>query len=354
MIRVVMFKSRAQFVKFVPKDGQKVIAGGSIAVFERDGQYQLYAEQLIPDGIGELSLAFEQLREKLAAEGLFEETRKKELPFFPGEIGIITSPTGAAIRDIITVAKRRNPGISLVLYPVKVQGAEAPEQIVRAIQTFNNLRSVDILIVGRGGGGIEELWAFNDESVVRAIASSAIPVISAVGHETDVTLADFAADRRAATPSQAAELAVPDVKELQRYIKALQEMLESNAHNLVANRRAYVSQLRESRAFNRPLDMLHSRYQTVDLLINRMQYSQTKRFTEKQHRFQVAAEKLSALSPLAVLSRGYSITRNCLGKVIRNAADTKAGDQLEVILNNGKLSVSVIGTEGDISVESTI
>lgn len=352
MIRAVMFRSRAQFVKFLPKDGQKVIAGGNIAVFERDGQYQLYVEQLIPDGIGELSLAFAQLKEKLTAEGLFDTGRKKELPFFPSAVGIITSPTGAAVRDIITVSKRRNPGVALILYPVQVQGAEAPEQVVQALQAFNRLQSVEVIIVGRGGGSLEELWAFNDERVVRAIAASAIPVVSAVGHETDVTLADFAADKRAATPSQAAELVVPDVRELQRYIMTLKTMLTAHMKRIVRTRCDYINQLRAGRAFNRPRDILQSKQQTVDLLLSRLHHTEKKIFAQKQYRFQIAAEKLSMLSPLSVLARGYSIARNDDGKIIYDAQEAQPGQRLEIILSRGKLDVSVVNIEEENNVNS--
>lgn len=353
MIRAVMFRSKAQFVKFLPKDGQKVIAGGNIAVFERDGQYQLYVEQLIPDGIGELSLAFEQLKEKLATEGLFDAGRKKELPLFPSAVGIITSPTGAAVRDIITVSKRRNPGIALVLYPVQVQGTEAPEQIVQALRAFNRLQSVDVIIVGRGGGSLEELWAFNDERVIRAIVDSEIPVVSAVGHETDITLADFAADKRAATPSQAAELVVPDVRELQRYIMALKTMLVTHIRRSVETRRDYVNHLRSGREFNRPRDILQSKQQTVDLLLSRLHHAEKKMISQQQYRFQLAAEKLSMLSPLSVLARGYSIARDDNGRIIYGAQQAQAGQRLEIILSKGKLDVSVVKTEEEHNVNST-
>lgn len=236
-LRAVMFRSRAQLLKFEPKDGLKVIAGGRVSVFERDGQYQLYVEQLVPEGMGELSLAFAQLKDKLAAEGLFDESRKRPLPLLPRTVGIITSPTGAAVRDIVTVAKRRYPGVQLILNPVQVQGADAPPQIAAGIGLLNRHGRAEVIIVGRGGGSIEELWAFNDEQVVRAIAASNIPVISAVGHQTDYTLADFAADRRAATPSQAAEIAVPDVREMARYIQTLRTMLEKYILGIAAGRR---------------------------------------------------------------------------------------------------------------------
>ncbi len=341
-IKAVMFKSRAQFLKFEPKDGLKVIAGGQISVFERDGQYQLYVEQLMPDGIGELSLAFAQLKEKLAAEGLFDDNCKKSLPMLPKRIGIVTSPTGAALRDIITVSKRRYPGISLILYPVQVQGPEAPAQIVHAIEVFNRLDQVDVIITGRGGGSIEELWAFNDEQVVRAIAASHIPIISAVGHQTDFTLADFAADRRAATPSQAAEIVVPDVRELERYLTTLKNMLENHVRNLIKNQRLRVVQCLDSPIFRHPQDFLTNRRQMVDIYFERLELSLKKIITLKQHEFKLAAEKLAMLNPLAVLARGYSIVRTFDGQVIYKPEDTVVGQVLEVVLSNGKIDVEVV------------
>lgn len=342
-IKAVMFKSRAQFLKFDPKDGLKVIAGGQISVFERDGQYQLYVEQLMPDGIGELSLAFAQLKEKLAAEGLFDDHYKKTLPMLPKTIGIVTSPTGAALRDIVTVSKRRCPGISLILYPVQVQGLEAPAQIVHAIEVFNRLDKVDVIIAGRGGGSIEELWAFNDEQVVRAIAASHIPVVSAVGHQTDYTLADFAADQRAATPSQAAEIVVPDVRELERYLVTLKNMLENHMRTLIRHHRLRVEQCIDSPLFKNPQDLLINRRQMVDIYFERLEQSLKKIITFKQHEFKLAAEKLSMLNPLAVLARGYSITRTRDGQVIHKSKDVVVGQMLEVVLSKGTIEVEVVG-----------
>jgi exodeoxyribonuclease VII large subunit len=344
-LRAVMFRGRAQFLKFEPKDGLKVIAGGEISVFERDGQYQLYVEQLVPEGMGELSLAFAQLKDKLTAEGLFDEMRKKPLPSLPATVGLVTSPTGAAVRDIITVAKRRHPGIQLVLYPVQVQGLEAPAQIARALKSLNRAGKVEVIIVGRGGGSLEELWAFNDEAVVRAIAESTIPVVSAVGHQTDYTLADFAADRRAATPSQAAELVVPDVRELAKYVCAMRTMLETHLLNTVANRRYRLDQCLASRVFQKPECLLADKRLLVDSLLQSMQQSLRQNLLSKQHRFKLAAEKLAVLSPLAVLGRGYSITRTRDGQVIRRAADAEKGQELEIVLHNGLLNVKVIGAE---------
>ncbi|HML34331.1 MULTISPECIES: exodeoxyribonuclease VII large subunit [Sporomusa] len=340
-IKGVMFKSRAQFLKFEPRDGLKVVAYGQVTVFERDGQYQLYADQLIPDGVGELSLAFNQLKEKLAAEGLFDESRKQQLPLIPQAIGVITSPTGAALRDIITVAKRRHPGIPLILYPVQVQGLEAPGQIVEAIRAFNRLQNVEVIIAGRGGGSIEELWAFNDEQVVRAIAASSIPIVSAVGHQTDYTLADFAADCRAATPSQAAEMVVPDVYELKRYIQTLQTMLENTMRTYIKQRRQAVCQLRDNRVFTQPEKLLAEHRQLVDSYVERLEQAARNSILTKQQQLKLHAEKLAVLNPLAVLARGFSLTRTPAGQVISAANQVKPGQQLEIILNHGRLEVEV-------------
>jgi exodeoxyribonuclease VII large subunit len=346
-IRAVMFKSRASLMKFAPYDGLKVVAGGRITVFERDGQYQLYVEQLVPDGVGELGLAYQQLKDKLTAEGLFAPSRKKSLPLLPKTIGIITSPTGAALRDIVTVSKRRNPNITLIVYPVQVQGAEAPPQIAQAIGAFNRLYPVDVIIMGRGGGSSEELWAFNDERVVRAVAASKIPLVSAVGHQTDYTLADFAADCRAATPSQAAEIVVPDRIDLQRQIATLRVRLERHMRLVIRNAAAQVAQFRERRIFRRPLDLLVAKQQALDILSQQLLGALRRLTTAKRHDLQVLAGKLDMLSPLAVLSRGYSIVRFPDGHILQAARDTSPGQKLEVILHHGWLAVGVLTVRGD-------
>jgi exodeoxyribonuclease VII large subunit len=348
-LRMIMFKSRAQSLKFEPKDGLMVIARGKVTVFERDGQYQFYADSLIPEGMGELSLAFAQLKEKLAAQGLFDEQRKKKLPLLPRTVGVVTSPTGAALRDIITVAKRRHGGIQLILVPVLVQGPEAPDQVARAIQLLNERGGVDVLIVGRGGGSLEELWAFNDEKVVRAIACSTIPVVSAVGHQTDYTLADFVADRRAATPSQAAEFVVPDVKEIGRYVAKLRDMLETSITGVLDRRRTRLGQCRSHRVFQRPEELFAKQRQWVDSQVQQLQLVMKREVLVKRNDFRVAAEKLALLSPLAVLSRGYSITRLPVGRVIRRFSDTEVGQHLEIILEHGKLGVIVEKSEGGVN-----
>ena len=344
-IKAVMFKGRAQYLKFQPCDGLKVVAGGRVTVFERDGQYQLYVDQLLPEGTGELSIAFEQLKKKLSEEGLFDNSRKKKLPVFPGSIGLVTSPTGAVLRDIFTVSKRRNPNIELILYPVQVQGKDAPLQIVHAIEVFNRIKTVDVLIVGRGGGSIEELWAFNDERVVRAIAASKIPIVSAVGHETDYTLSDFAADYRAATPSQAAEIVVPDIAVLRQRVGMLRTSLETNIRSLLRNAAIHLRRLTDRRIFLRPRDLLLARQQTVDLLGQRLIRAMQRIYTEKQHQLLVLSGKLDMLSPLAVLSRGYSITRLPDGRILQSADQIMPGQELEVLLRYGILGVCVTTVE---------
>lgn len=340
-IKTVMFRSRSQLLKFEPRDGMKVVVGGTVTVFERDGQYQLYADHMVPEGVGELSLAYEQLKEKLTAEGLFAQTRKKSLPVLPRAVGIITSPTGAAVRDIITVAKRRHPSIALVLFPVQVQGGEAPGQIVDALQVFNEYNQVDVIIVGRGGGSLEELWAFNDEKVVRAIAASTIPVVSAVGHETDFTLADFVADLRAATPSQAAEIVVPDIYELSRYVRTLENLMGTHIQAIVKEKRRSVLELRQSTALQRPMDLLAAKQQQVDLLQQRLIQITELQLTAKKHAFSIQAEKLAMLNPLSVLARGYSITRTKEGQVVSDASQVEPDQEIEILLSQGILSARV-------------
>jgi len=346
-LKAVMFRGRAQFLKFEPRDGLKVIAGGQISLFERDGQYQLYVQQLVPEGMGELGLAFIQLKEKLSAEGLFDDDRKKSLPLLPGAVGIVTSPTGAAIKDIITVAKRRYAGVHLFLYPVQVQGPEAPTQIARGITLLSHSGKVDVLIVGRGGGSIEELWAFNDERVVRAIASSPIPVVSAVGHQTDYTLADFVSDRRAATPSQAAEIVVPDSSDLMKYIHTLSGNLARLMDNILSNRRHRLNICLSSRILARPELILLEKRQTLDNYIQSMQEVISQTILTKRHSFNIAAEKIAVLNPLAVLERGYSIIRTQDKQVIKRIGQAGIGEKLEVVLSDGTVCVEVLDIQGE-------
>ena len=319
-LRCVMFRGFADKLQFVPKNGQKVIAFGSITVYERDGAYQLQVMGLRPEGIGSLMQAYEELKEKLQKEGLFDDSRKKRLPLLPKTIGVVTSSSGAAVHDIITVSRRRNPGVRILLYPVKVQGEEAAGEIVKAIEFFNKEKLADLLIVGRGGGSIEDLWAFNEEPVVRAVAASDIPVISAVGHETDFTLWDFAADRRAATPSQAAEIAVVDVE---AYKSAIASSIEK-AGNIIQN------QIAESAQY-------------LDTLQKNMEQAMGNILEQKHHQFSLLTAKLNALSPLNVMSRGYTVTWDANHKLIVDARQAVPGDTIITAVSNGSIT-SVVKT----------
>lgn len=341
-IRAVMFKSKAQYLKFMPHDGMKVIVQGRIQVFERDGQYQLYADQIVPEGVGELSLAYEQLKEQLTQEGLFDESRKQQLPLLPQAIGIITSLTGAALRDIVTVAKRRHQGISLVLYPVAVQGIEAAPQIAQAIRDFNTYGKVNVLIVGRGGGSLEELWSFNDERVVRAISASTIPIVSAVGHQTDYTLSDFAADVRAATPSQAAEIVVPDVYELARHIRSQQDRLQAVMRNQLRLKRLRITACLDARIMRQPQELISKELQLLDDYQQKILLFIKQKTADERRKLMLFSEKLAMLNPFAVLSRGYSIVRRADGQVITSQNQVSAGDKVTLLLAEGSLDAQVV------------
>lgn len=321
-LKCVMFKSSAVHLSFTPQNGEKVVALGSISVYERDGVYQLYVTAMRRQGIGDLMQAYEALKEKLTKEALFDESRKKPLPRLPRAIGIITSPSGAAVHDIITVSRRRNKGVKLILYPASVQGEEAAGEIVRAIDFFHRHHLADLLIVGRGGGSIEDLWAFNEEPVVRAIAASEIPIISAVGHETDFTLSDFAADARAATPSQAAEIAVIDVAAYRNgiafYWDKAAKLLEKE---------------------------IHENAQLADSLQQELTQAMEAELDAKKHSLSLMAAKLSALSPLTVLSRGYTITTTAGHRAVQGVSDVSVGDTIRTTVADGTISSVVSGIE---------
>lgn len=340
-IKCVMFKSKAQFLKFMPQDGMQVVVGGYITVFERDGQYQLYADSLFPDGRGELSLAFEQLKEKLTMEGLFDTIHKKPLPYFPKRIGVVTSATGAVLRDIYTVAKRRNPQIQLCLYPVKVQGDEAPLEIVHAIEVFNTKFPVDIIIVGRGGGSIEDLWAFNDERVVRAVFRSDIPIVSAVGHETDYTLTDFVSDVRAATPSQAAEIIVPDVKEILHRIRILRDKMDIKVKQILSEKRHRIDLCKQNRILSNPQFILDRKREQLDKYIERMEQGKYNQLLQKRHGLEVLLEKLLILNPLSALKRGYTIAKQ-KEILIKSIKQVNKDEKLTLYLKDGKIDTRVI------------
>lgn len=339
-LKCVMFKSSADRLKFKPENGMKVVVSGSISIYERDGVYQLYANNMVPEGIGELAAAYEQLKAKLEAEGLFAPERKKALPPYPKTIGIVTSSAGAVLRDIFNVSKRRDPSIRLVLYPVKVQGDGSAEQIAQGIEFFNTRYPVDVLIVGRGGGSKEDLWSFNEEIVVRAVAASEIPIISAVGHETDFSLSDFAADVRAATPSQAAELAVPDTTVLVRRIEELTARLNSAKVKILAAKRRELKICLGRSFFNLPKQAIAQRRQTLDDLSNSLKRWKEQIFAAKRQNVLTLVDKLDILNPARNLKRGYGVVEK--DKVLVHSVDQlTAGDALEVTLSDGAVTTRV-------------
>ncbi len=338
-VKAVMFRSRADRLLFTPGNGMAVRIRGYVAVYERDGNYQLYAEEMEPDGIGALYLAFEQLKERLQGEGLFDRAKKKEIPRLPRTIGIVTSPTGAAVRDMVEIIGRRWPGIRIILTPVAVQGEAAPGEIARGIRMLNDLGGVDVIIAGRGGGSLEELWAFNTEEVARSIYMSSVPVISAVGHETDYTIADMAADLRAPTPSAAAELAVPVKLEVARDIEMLNLRMHRAMGELAGSSRRRLDACMQSQVFRRPVDKIcGARAVAADMLDRRLGRSIQEITAAKRGIIAAMAGRLNALSPLATMARGYSV---CIheesGKVITNTAGLVPGDMVRVELHKGSV-----------------
>lgn len=390
-LRTIMFAGNNRYLKFIPQNGTKVICRGYISIYERDGQYQFYVQEMQPDGIGQLYLAYEQLKSKLEEEGLFAEQNKKDLPHFPEKIGIITSPTGAAVRDIITTIKRRYPFVNLIIYPVLVQGKDASKSIAEAIKHLNNYGNIDVIIVGRGGGSIEELWAFNEEIVARNIYNSEIPIISGVGHETDFTIADFVADVRAPTPTAAAELAVPNVYELRKNIYSNVNRLEKEFNQQLQAKKNDLLQIMSSIIFRRPKQYLLKDSQQIDYLQDRMQYCLSLKITNhKEHLYKlkhkilqekpkqrILGEKdklnllvkqlsremnisnnfrkekvssvyaqLDALSPLKVMQRGFAIPYDEKGKkIIKSIDDIQLGDTLKVRIYDGTLDCQIWGME---------
>jgi len=344
-VRCVMFRGSASKLQFRPENGMKVVANGRISVFPRDGAYQLYVNQLIPHGTGELHIAFEQLKEKLSKEGLFEERHKKPIPRFPERIALITSGAGAAVQDMIRVLGMRYPLAKVLVMPVRVQGVEAPPEIIGALAYANRHRVADVIITGRGGGSIEDLWAFNDEGVAQAIFRSDIPVISAVGHEPDVTIADYVADVRAATPSNAAELAVPHIDELR-------EILDSSAMRMASvldrQLRQYQERLidfQKKPVLESPMGYLRQRAETLVHMRERFSGVYVRLMAARKEQYVAYAAKLDALSPLKVLSRGYSVVKGDDGRILAQAKDVQIGEKINVRLLEGTLHCLVEGRE---------
>jgi len=341
-LRCVMFKGNAIRLRFRPDNGLKVIAMGKISVYPRDGAYQLYCNTMVMDGIGDLYAAFEQLKAKLAAQGLFDPSHKKSLPRYPGRIGIVTSSAGAAIHDMLRILRKRYPITNVFLLPVRVQGAEAPEEIAAAIAYANQYKLADLLIVGRGGGSIEDLWAFNDERVAFAIYNSKIPVISAVGHEPDVTISDYVADLRAATPSNAAELAVADQDALRIALDSMSgAMITALQRQLTASRR-HLNVLAASNVLQGPMQYFDRRRTALEHLSSRLCASYSSRISFQKQKFVELTAMLDAMSPLKVLTRGYAMTKDASGIVVRSVRQIQIGDRIDVTLSDGYVTAAVV------------
>lgn len=341
-LKCAMFRRANEKLKFKPKDGMKVIAFGSVSVYEARGDYQLIIEEIEPKGIGALQLQFQQLKEKLQKEGLFDEAHKIPIPFLPTRIGIVTSPTGAAIRDILNIALRRFQNIEIIINPVKVQGDSAKDEIADAIRQFNKLNNIDVMIVTRGGGSLEDLWPFNEEVVARAIYDSKIPVISAVGHEVDYTISDFVADFRAPTPSAAAELVIPRKEDLENLITTATTRLKNALSGMLDTLRERLAALRNSYILRQPLNIMIQYEQKIDDLRKAMSISVDHTVKMRWENFNLLTGKLEALSPLAILNRGYSITTKMpSGLLVKDVSELKTGDSVETRLGKGKFESKI-------------
>lgn len=344
-VSAVMFKSSASRLTFIPSDGMKVTVWGQVSLYEKTGQYQIYIQTMMPNGEGELARAYEALKRKLEAEGLFAQERKRALPRLPRRIGIITSATGAAVRDMINVTGRRYPLADIILFPSAVQGAEAPAQLITGVGYFNAMQNVDVIIIGRGGGSIEDLWAFNDEGLVRAVAGSDIPIISAVGHETDFTLCDFAADCRAPTPSAAAELAVPDVKAIGEYLSRCELKLGRAVQTKVTRGVEDVFALERIISLNSPLAKLERSRLLVENIAGRIDSAAKEKTRRSGAVLGELSARLEGLNPLAVLSRGYGAIEDGDGNIISSVAGMKVGGEISVVMSDGRARARVTDVE---------
>ncbi len=341
-IRCVMFKSRLSRIKFKPEEGLEVVVRGYFSIYERNGQYQLYAENIIPEGTGALYKAFEQLKERLQKEGLFDDNKKKPLPFYPKNIAVVTSPTGAAVKDIISIIKRRNSSINIGLYPVLVQGENAPGEIAEGINHINRLGGFDAIIVGRGGGSIEELWAFNEEIVARAIYNSRIPVISAVGHETDFTIADFVADVRAATPSAAAELIAPEKQQLKSYLEKINSRMNLNIMSIIRDKKLQFESLSKNRNFRNIETKVINLRQTVEILKDKLNGNIEKYTKRNDEILKLYIEKLSILNPESYLLRGYAYVKKEKENVfVTSTEQIETGDDIRIFFKDGNVLANV-------------
>ena len=342
ILKSVMFRSSAVNLPFLPENGMKAVAHGRISSYVRDGQYQLYADSMEPDGIGSLYVAFEQLKSKLSKEGLFDENRKKAIPKIPRRVGVITSPTGAAVRDIINVTGRRFPYAEIVIYPSLVQGPDAALSLCNGVQYFNEKNNVDTIIIGRGGGSLEDLWAFNDEMLARTISASDIPIISAVGHETDFTICDFVSDMRAPTPSAAAEIAVPDMQELKRKINNIISRESSVLSLKIDSYRKRLSLIKNSRVLLSPMNMIDDKNLSVLELSKKLDNLIDLSISEKRHKLSAAVGQLNALNPLSIFSRGYSAIFDDTGSVVKSIKDVNVGETVDLKVSDGTIKANVI------------
>lgn len=346
-IRCVLFRGSAASLRFRPENGMQVLAVGRVSLYPRDGSYQFYCTRLLPDGAGDLSVAFEQLKQKLFQEGLFDPAHKKKLPAFPHRIGIVTSPAGAAVHDMLRILGKRYPLSRVILLPVRVQGAEAPGEIARAIDYANAHAIADVLIVGRGGGSVEDLWAFNDEGVSRAIFRSRIPVVSAVGHEPDVTISDFTADLRAATPSNAAELVAPDQSELRAALEGMRASMLASMRQRLTRSRQQLTGLSASPMLRNPMNYLQERRLRLDKLTGDFRRVGTRLLQARRQGLIRLSASLDAMSPLKVLARGYSMTADADGRLISSVTEVSPGQSLTILVSDGRIRAAVERTEGE-------
>jgi len=341
-LKLTIWRSAGQYLKFEPENGMKVRAYGDISVYEKGGNYQLNVRKLLPVGVGELEVAFRQLYEKLAKEGLFDESRKKPLPIYPTKVGIVTSPTGAAIRDINRIAARRNDAVQLVLFPAQVQGKGAELSIIEGVKYFNTVNDIDLIIIGRGGGSLEDLWAFNEEALIYAIAESEKPIVSAVGHEIDTTLSDLAADLRAATPSAAAELVIWDKKSFLRDVFEYLAQLEYGLTLIIDRKKEKVKQILARPVFRKPEQNILEKEQQLDNILRLFENAGKNAFEKKQNLLSLNVSRLESLSPLAILGRGYAVIRDASSQVpIKSVAGLKKGDTIEAVLKDGSATALV-------------
>ena len=340
-IKCVMFKGYAQFVKFKPADGMKVVINGQISAFARDGVYQIYCKSMSPEGLGDLYLAYEQLKEKLSKEGLFDISKKKKMPFLPQRVGVITSRTGAVIRDIINVSTRRYPNVNILIYPAAVQGVNVASTVIEGLKVFNELNNVDVIIIARGGGSFEDLFGFNDENLARAIYASKIPVVSAVGHETDFTICDFVSDLRAPTPSAAAELVYPEYTEIVSRIDKDKNRTIIAMKNYIERKRQYVERLKAAKLEKVPLDQVNKYRLAIDSMMTKSEATLKYMIEKYRTRCVKSIAKIDTLSPLKTLTRGYSVVENEDGKVVKSVNDVSSNQEIKITVTDGKLSAIV-------------